>query len=277
MVPASRVPAEPFRRVSQVATNLIEPAQEQILRFCAEDPVERVFLEDVARRSLGRFVGLAEDGELVGLCHVGVNAVPSGRGCAAFARDVARAGPRMLIGEARAVGELGDELRTRLPEPREDRPAQPVFVIREPPPAGGTGLLPATLDDLELLLPACAAAHEQELGVDPMLRDPEGFRWRTRAQIEDGRSWVWVEEGVICFKAEASAWTPSAVQLQQVWVDPRVRRLGYATRGLRDLCRELLARVPVVCLFVRAENLAAIRLYESVGMEHVLDYRSLLL
>ena len=40
---------------------------------------------------------------------------------------------------------------------------------------------------------------------------------------------------MILFKAEASAWTPSAVQLQQVWVDPEARRQGFATRALRDL------------------------------------------
>ncbi len=257
---------------------LVEPTTDEILDFCAREPIERVFLEEVARRSLGRFVGLLDDeGQLVGLCHVGVNAVPSGRGCAAFARDVARASPRMLIGEANAVGELWEEAQAQLPRPRENRPRQPVFVIREAPDPGFTGLRPAELDDLDLLLPACAAAHAEELGVDPMRRDAEGFRWRTRAQIEDGRSWIWAEDGVIRFKAEASAWTPSAVQLQQVWVDPPVRRKGYATRALRDLLALLLERVPAVCLFVRAENEAAIRLYEAVGMEHVLDYRSVLL
>jgi len=182
----------------------------------------------------------------------------------------------MLIGESGAVSDLWDAVRERLPGPREDRPGQPVFVIRQPPPAGGTGLRAATLDDLELLMPACAAAHEQELGLDPLRRDADGFRWRTRSQIEEERSWLWEEDGVILFKAEASAWTPSAVQLQQVWVDPAVRRLGYAARGLSDLCRELLEVVPTVCLFVRAENAPAIRLYETIGMEHVLDYRSLL-
>jgi GNAT superfamily N-acetyltransferase len=263
--------------VFDVRGQLCDPAPEEILDFCGQDPIERVFLEDVARRSLGRFVGLAEDGKLVGLCHVGVNAVPSGRGCAAFAHDVARAAPRMVIGESQAVSELWEAVRTHLPRPREDRPGQPVFAIRELPEPGGTGLRAATLDDLELLLPACAAAHEEELGVDPMQRDPEGFRWRTRAQIEEGRSWLWEDDGLIRFKAEASAWTPSAIQLQQVWVDPPIRRQGHATRALRDLCRVLLARVPAVCLFVRAENVAAIRLYEAVGMEHVLDYRSVLL
>src|SRR3970282_1255415 len=46
------------------------------------------------------------------------------------------------------------------------------------------------------------------------------------------------------------------------------RRQGYGARGLRDLCRRLLEQVPTVCLFVRAENVAAIRLYEAIGMEH---------
>jgi GNAT superfamily N-acetyltransferase len=260
-----------------VSAKLVEPSSEEVLRFCADDPIERVFLEDVARRGLGRFVALQDGLELVALCHVGVNAVPSGRGCGGFAREVARAVPRMLIGEAGAVGDLWDAARSRLPEPREDRPGQPVFVITEPPGSGETGLRPATLRDFDALLPACAAAHEQELGIDPMRRDPDGFRWRTRSQIEEGRSWLWLDDGVILFKAEASAWTPSAVQLQQVWVDPIVRRRGFGARGLRDLCRLLLGVVPAVCLFVRADNIAAIRLYETIGMKHVLDYRSLLL
>ncbi|HEY6075477.1 MAG TPA: GNAT family N-acetyltransferase [Gaiella sp.] len=259
-----------------MSEKLIEPKRDQILRFCANDPVERVFLEDVARRGLGRFVARDEAGELSALCHLGINAVPSGQECGAFAHDVARSGPRMLIGEEGAVSELWAEVRTRLPKPREDRPGQPVYVMRRPPAAADTALRAAQLSDLEVLMPACAAAHEQEIGVDPMQRDPDGFRWRTRSQIEDERSWLWVENGVILFKAEASAWTPEAVQLQQVWVDPAVRRQGYGARGLADLCRLLLERVPTVCLFVRAENDPAIRLYEAIGMEHVLDYRSLL-
>ena len=51
---------------------------------------------------------------------------------------------------------------------------------------------------------------------------------------------------------------------------------GNGTRALRDLIRLLLERTPAVCLFVRAENGPAIRLYEAVGMRHVLAYRSVL-
>jgi GNAT superfamily N-acetyltransferase len=260
-----------------VPGKLVEPATDEILRFCAEAPVERVFLEDVARRGQGRFAGVVEEGELVGLCHLGSNLVPSGRSCSAFASLAARSGARMVIGEQAAVGELWDAARRRMPAPRADRPGQPVYAIDVPPAAGGSALRPAVAGDLDLLVPACAASHEEELGVDPLARDPNGFRWRTRAQIEEGRSWIWEEDGAILFKAEASAWTPDAVQLQQVWVDPAVRRRGYASRGLRDLIRLLLERVPCVCLFVRAENGPAIALYESVGMRRVLYYRSVLL
>ena len=151
-----------------------------------------------------------------------------------------------------------------------------MYAISEPPPPGDTGLRAATEHDFELLLPACAAAHEEEIGVDPMARDPDGFRWRTRSQIAEGRSWLWLEDGAIRFKAEASAWTPSAVQVQQVWVDPAERNHGYAHRGMRDLCRMLMRDVPRVCLFVRPENAPAIRVYEGIGMERHGAYRSLI-
>ena len=66
------------------------------------------------------------------------------------------------------------------------------------------------------------------------------------------------------------------MQIQQVWVDPAARGQGYAKRGMRDLCRLLLGAVPTVCLFVRPENAAAIRVYEGIGMRRHGSYRSLI-
>jgi uncharacterized protein len=260
-----------------MGAGLVEPRYEQILDFCAEEPIERVFLEDMARRGLGRFSAAERgDGRLEALCHAGANVVPSGRDCARFAERALGAQTRMIIGEERAVDELWETMRDRMPLPRDDRPGQPVYAIEEPPEPGDTGLRNATLADLDRLVPACAAAHREEIGIDPLERDADGFRWRTRAQIEEGRSWLWIEDDVILFKAEASAWTPSAVQLQQVWVDPAARNRGYAQRGMRDLCRALLDHVPSVCLFVRPENAPAIRVYEAIGMYRTISYRSLI-
>lgn len=256
---------------------LVEPATDQVLEFCSRSPVERVFLEDVARRRLGRFVAAVRgDGTLSALCHVGANIVPSGERCEVFAKPASEGQSRMIIGESGAVTALFEAARRRFPKPREDRPGQPVYAIDTLPVPGSTGLRPATPSDLDHLVPACAAAHALELGSDPLARDAEGFRWRTLAQIEAGRSWVWLEGGVVRFKAEASAWTPSAVQLQQVWVDPAARGRGDGARGLRDLCRLLLATTPTVTLFVRSENTAAKALYDAIGMRRVLEYRSVL-
>jgi len=255
---------------------LTEPALDAILSFCAKDPIERVFLEDVARRGFARFRAVEGEQGLTSLCYFGANVVPSGQTCEAFAGEAALRGTRMIIGEEGAVSDLWAAARSVMPEPREDRPGQPVYAIDEALEGDSSGLRAATLEDLDLLLPACAATHREELGVDPLARDPEGFRRRTVSQIQEGRSWLWAEDGTILFKAEASAWTPAAVQLQQVWVDPEMRRQGYGTRGIIDLCRLLLQRAPSVCLFVRPENEPAIRLYEGIGMRRVGTYRSLL-
>ncbi|HZT52914.1 MAG TPA: DUF4081 domain-containing protein, partial [Gaiellaceae bacterium] len=150
----------------------VSPSFEQVLEFCARDPVERVFLEDVARRGLGRFAAVTgPEGRLEALCHLGANVVPAGVGCGAFAEAASRSSPRMVIGEERAVGDLWEAARGRLPRPRDDRPGQPVYALREPPEPGGSGLRRARLLDLDLLVPACAAAHLEEIGVDPLRRD----------------------------------------------------------------------------------------------------------
>ena len=252
------------------------PDTSRILDFCAEDPVERVFLEDVARRGLGRFLALESRGRTTAICHVGANVVPSGRETVRFADAAASTEPRMIVGEEGAVTELWDAIAARLPAPLDDRPGQPVYVLEEPPAAADSGLRPATLDDLDVLVPAAAAAYLEEVGVDAYARDPSLFEWRTRAQVEQGRSWLWREGDRILFKAEASAWTDRAVQLQQVWVEPELRGRGYARRGLADLCRLLLARTPIVCLFVRPENDPALALYEGIGMRRTISYRSLI-
>jgi uncharacterized protein len=252
------------------------PSLEEILDFCAREPIERVFLEDVARRGLGRFAALRNGTQVVAVCHLGANIVPSGEGSAGFAKLAARSRPRMLIGEEGAVTELWEAAGEDLPQVREDRPGQPVYLLEELPPPGGTDLRAAKLEDLDVLVRSSAAAFYEEVGIDAYARDPALFEWRTRTQIEEGRSWLWEEGGTILFKAEAAAWTDRAVQLQQVWVDPTVRGRAYGKRGLSDLCRLLLERTPAVTLFVRPENTAAIALYDSIGMRRVGAYRSLI-
>ena len=130
--------------------------------------------------------------------------------------------------------------------------------------------------DLDEILDFCAREPVERVLLEDVRENGETFRRRTRAQIEESRSWVWRERDTILFKAEASTWTPEAVQIQQVWVDPAARGNGYAQRGMRDLCRLLLRRVPRVSLFVWLENAPAIRVYEAIGMRRALTFRSII-
>src|SRR6266540_7374126 len=144
----------PNRATMTAVHDPVEPKLEQILAFCAEDPVERVFLEDVARRGLGRFTAFAENGRLTALCHVGANVVPSGADCGRFADVAARGRAKMIIGDERAVTELWSDLAERMPRPRDDRPGQPVYAISDRPPPGDSALRAATEADFDLLVPA---------------------------------------------------------------------------------------------------------------------------
>mgnify|MGYP003694416319 CR=1 FL=1 len=111
-----------------------------------------------------------------------------------------------------------------------------------------------------------------------MAHDPEGFRWRTRSQIEEGRSWIWEERRHDPLQgARASAWTPAAVQVQQVWVDPAVRGKGNAQRGMRDsLPAPARAGADRSASSCGRENAPAIHVYEAVGMQRHGPYRSLI-
>ena len=150
----------------------------------------------------------------------------------------------MLIGESGAVTDLWEAARKKLPKPRLDRPGQPVYAIADPPPAGGTGMRAATVADLDLLVPSCAAAHHEELGVDPLRRDPERLplahadadRGRALVALGGGRRDPVQGRGLRVDAGRDSA--PAGVDRS---AGPEA---GFAGRALRDLIRLLLEGTP---------------------------------
>ena len=139
------------------------------------------------------------------------------------------------------------------------------------------GLRLATLDDLELTLPVHARLAEEESGVNPMLKDPEGFRLRCIRRIEQGRTWVLVEDGKLVFKTDIVSDTPEVIYLEGVYVNASERAKGYGLRCLAQLSRSLLQRTGVVCLLVNEENRAAHALYRKAGFELTSTYDTIFL
>ncbi|HEY0160030.1 MAG TPA: GNAT family N-acetyltransferase [Thermoanaerobaculia bacterium] len=177
---------------------------------------------------------------------------------------------RAIISPAHLVESLWSGLRNRLDPPTVVRMNQPIYAL------GRTLEFPdltlarySTLRDLDQLVPACAAMHKEEVGIDPMQRDAAGYRERIRELIEKKRSVIRLGDGTIAAKCEYSAVTPDTVQLMGVWTHPRFRRRGLAREMLREVCGHLSRKGKTVTLFVNDFNTPAMALYESLGFRRI--------
>ncbi|HEY6585149.1 MAG TPA: DUF4081 domain-containing protein [Gaiellaceae bacterium] len=103
-----------------MAVTIHEPTLDQVLEFCERSPVERVFLDESARRGFGRLLATLDGDRVEALCHFGANIVPSGEGTDAFAEAAMRSNARMIIGDEEAVTELWETAAPGMPRPRED-------------------------------------------------------------------------------------------------------------------------------------------------------------
>ena len=177
---------------------------------------------------------------------------------------------RAIISPARLVESLWKRLHSRLDPPTVARMNQPVYAIRgrlDYPDL--THCRYSTIRDIDTLVPACAAMHKEEVGIDPLERDAAGYRERVRELIEKKRSVVYIHERNIAAKCEFSAVTPEAVQLMGVWTDPSFRRRGLGRELLREVCGHLARKGKAVTLFVNDFNRPAVTLYESLGFKRI--------
>jgi predicted GNAT family acetyltransferase len=113
------------------------------------------------------------------------------------------------------------------------------------------------------------AVHAQmafeESGVNPLEVDPEGFRRRCTRRVEQGRTWAYVDNGRLIFKADVVSETPEITYLEGIYVSPEERGQGYGVRCLSQLSQQLLARAKSVCVLVNERNHAAQALYRKAG------------
>jgi len=139
------------------------------------------------------------------------------------------------------------------------------------------GLRLATIDDLDLIVPAHARIAFEESGVDPLQVDPEGFRQRCARRIELGQSWVLIEDGRLIFKAEVVSDTPEIIYLEGIWVDPLERGKGIGSRCMSQLSRSFLMRSSSVCVLVNEKFKSAQAFYKKAGFKFISHYDTIFL
>ncbi len=252
------------------------------LELLSADPVVNVFADYRTRITQldtrwlgGEMWGYLEGDRLVSMCHVGANLVPvnaTAEACAAFADRAVRAGQRSstIVGPHDEVEKLWAGLDGQWPAPRDFRWDQPHLVTRVRPPVPGDPLVRRTTkDEAEVLYPACVAMYTEEVGVSPEVDGGRDlYRARVNQLVSRGWSFSRIEDGRVLFKAEVACATPSAAQIQGVYVAPELRGQGLGAAGMAtvvDVCLREIA--PAVSLYVNAHNLAARAAYRRAGFE----------
>jgi predicted GNAT family acetyltransferase len=140
-----------------------------------------------------------------------------------------------------------------------------------------SGLRLATIADLETIVKVNASMALDESGVNPLMRDPQGFRERAERRIDKGRIWVWIENERLLYKSDIVAETPQAIYLEGVYVHPEHRRQGYGLRCITQLAASLLEHTGAICLAVNEKSAGIQRFYKRAGYEVVCRYDSIYL
>jgi ribosomal protein S18 acetylase RimI-like enzyme len=262
----------------------------EVLEFLSQRPIHTVAMMSLIRDNgivspfnRGTFYGCRDlNGQLEGVALVGhatLMETVSDRALAALAQ-VARECPNthMIMAEKERVAEFWSHYsqaghRQRL------ACREWLFELSWPIEARehAEGLRPATTQELDLVMPVQAELAFAESGVNPMQIDPQGFRERCLRRIEQGRTWVVVDNGGLVFKADVISKTPEVIYLEGIWLREDHRQQNVGTRLMSELMRRLLKETNSICLLVNETNEWAQGFYRKCGFHFRATYETIFL
>jgi len=133
----------------------------------------------------------------------------------------------------------------------------------------------AEASELEQIAEAHAEVAFIESGVDPMLKDREGFLKRCLNRIEKGRTFVVFENGKLVFKVDIAAETSDVAYLEGIYVAPELRGQSVGSRCLARLSLHLLNRVQDICLLTNVEFKNAHKSFLKAGYKNTDCYQTI--
>lgn len=269
---------------------LLNSDESEVLQFLAQRPIHTVAMMSLIRDNgivspfnRGTFYGCRDlNGQLEGVALVGhatLMETLSDRALAALAK-VARDCPNthMIMGEKERVADFWSHYSEA---GRRQRLAcrEWLFELSWPIEARKSvkALRPATAAELDLVMPIQAELAFAESGVNPMQVDADGFRARCLRRIEQGRTWVVVENGLLIFKADVISKTPEVIYLEGIWVREDERNQNIGTRLMSELARRLLENTKSICLLVNERNKSAHGFYRKCGFNFRATYETIFL
>ncbi len=276
----AELPAHSDKHSLLTTSLLADEHRAEALEFLAARPVHTVFMASLIRdnglvspRNRGSFYAARErDGNLNGIALVGHATLIEARSEAAlasFARLAQNCSLAHLIrGEQDKIEYFWNYYAESSGAPR--LLCREMLLEQRVPPVLRQyvkGLRRATQDDISQVMEVNAAMAFEESGINPMERDPAGFRERTARRIGQGRVWVWVEKNRLVFKADVLAETPGATYLEGVYVNPAERGKGYGLDCMTQMGRTLLDGTDSICLTVNEQVHHALGFYAKAGYQ----------
>lgn len=126
-------------------------------------------------------------------------------------------------------------------------------------------------EELEEVARAQAAVAFMESGIDPMVKDHEGFLKRCLKRIEMGRTFVATENGKLVFKVDVMSETEDTVYLEGFYVAEEYRGREIGSKCLAKVSLDLLDRVEHVCGLSNADFAGVHRSLGKAGYKNT-DY-----
>lgn len=250
----------------------------EVLSFLSARPVHTVFMSGfirdnglVSHLNRGAFYGCRDRrGRLEGVALIGHFTLVEARSEAALAAiaKLAQECPsaHMILGEQDKVETFWSYFAQTGRTPRR---VGRELLLEQRSPVGPfdpvSGLRQATPNDLPRLLPVNAQMVLEESGVNPLEVDPNGFEERWLRRVEQGRVWVWTENGRLIFSANIMSEAPDVIYLEGIYVNPDERNKGYGLRCVSQLGSHLLKSTKSLCLLVNEQNQGAQDFYRKAG------------
>ena len=270
--------------------HLLNGEETEVLAFLAQRPIHTVAMTSLindngleSSLNRGTFYGCRDlNGRLEGVALVGhatLMETISDRALAALAQVAQQCtNTHMIMGEKERVADFWGHYEAA---GREQRFAcrEWLFELSWPIEAREpvAGLRRATPAELDLVAPVQAQLAFLESGINPLCVDPRGFRERCLRRIQQGRTWVIIENSELIFKADVVSHTREVNYLEGIWICEERRANGMGVRIMSELLRRLLEDTKSVCLLVNETNELAMNFYRKCGFHFRATYETIFL
>ena len=131
----------------------------------------------------------------------------------------------------------------------------------------------AKIDEWEALLGMAAQMQQEDLGFNPLEKNPAAFQVAFQTRIKEERVLVGDVKGKVGFMVEIGTRCEMGAQVGSTFVPDSFRGQGLGVLGMRGCLKFLISRSSFVSLLCRESNIPAMKTYRRAGFTEGVCFR----